>query len=423
MARKLLVIDTSYGYEAIRARQLEDSVTCRDLGGYFEHVWSVHPFSSLVSEGRTSTFGKAEYHALGRRHTFVDGKIGRLDALSVAPRLNFLLGQSELALALLSLIRRERIDVIRAGDPLYNGLFGLSLARAAGIPFVIRVNANYDKIAADTGRPMMPRLFGSYRIEKRVIRVVLPQADLVAAPNEDNLRFAVANGARPEHTTVFRYGNLIDKRHLEEPAKRDASWSNLREFWPEPRSFVLYVGRLEHVKCPDHVVRSVAEVRRRGHDVSALLVGDGQMRDGLEELARELGVAEHVVFAGNRGQGWLAQVIPLASAVLSPHTGRALAEVAFGSAPIVAYDLDWQGELIKSGQTGELVPAHEWSKMADGLDRLLRDRPRARRLGEAARALALDMLDPARLDQHERDEYEKLFRRFSRRRRTLRPSA
>ena len=71
MRRKLLVIDTSYGLEAIRARKLEESVTCRDLDGFFEHVWTVHPFASLVSEGRTAPFGEAEVHALGAAHTFI----------------------------------------------------------------------------------------------------------------------------------------------------------------------------------------------------------------------------------------------------------------------------------------------------------------------------------------------------------------
>ena len=43
---RLLVLDSSYCLEAIRSRGLERSVTCRDLGGFFGHVWTVHPFQS-----------------------------------------------------------------------------------------------------------------------------------------------------------------------------------------------------------------------------------------------------------------------------------------------------------------------------------------------------------------------------------------
>lgn len=413
MGRRLLVIDTSYAYEAIRARQLEDSVTCRDLDGFFEHVWTVHPFGSLVSEGATSKFGEAEVHSLGAAHTFIDGKIGRFAPLDSIPLLNFAASQGEVLAKLTGLIRREKITAIRVGCPLYNGLLGLLLARAFGIPLVVRVNANYDKINAATGKPIMPRFFRSYRIEKQVARFVMSRADLVAAVNQDNLQYAIENGARPELSTIFRYGNLIDKRHVAPPETRDRDPSLLQEFWREPYRFILCIGRLEAVKHPDDVVRVLAELHKRGHhDLKVLMVGDGQEKAALVELARELGVTDHIAFCGNRDQQWLSQIIPQAAAVVSPITGRALSEAAFGAAPIAAYDLDWQGELIQSGKTGELVPARSWSKMADAVERFLRDPTYARAMGAAARKAAFEMLDPETLNQHERDEYAKLLRRF-----------
>ena len=409
MPRRLLVLDSSYGYEAIRKRQLEDSVTCRDLGGFFEHVWTVHPFASLVSEGETAKHGVPESHRLNDAHTFVDGKVGRFDALASLFPLNFLASQTDLVARLSMLIRREKISAIRVGDPLYNGLIGLALARANGIPLVVRVNANYDKIHEATGKPMMPRFFRSYAVEKRIVRYVLSRADLVAAVNQDNLDYAIANGARPARGTIFRYGNLLDKRHVAPPAMRLFDDALLAEFWTPPYRFLICVGRLETVKHPDDVIRVLAETRQRGFsDLKLLMVGDGQERGILDALAEELGVREHVAFCGNRSQDWLAQMFPRAAAVVSPITGRALSEAAFGEAPIVAYDLDWQSELIETGKTGELVPARDVRSAADATARLLADPAYARRLGAAARERAFEMLDPERLDEHERSEYRKL---------------
>lgn len=405
MGRKLLVIDTSYAYEAIVERQLQESVTCRDLGGFFEHVWTVHPFASIVTNGTTRKFGTPEIHDVAPAHTFIDGKMGRFAALDRVAPLNFLVGQTELFARLRALIKKEKISVIRSGDPLYNGLLGWALARATGIPLVVRVNANFDKMFEATGRPTNPRIFRTFENEKKVMRFVLSHADLVAAVNQDNLDFAIANGARPERSTIFRYGNLIDKRHVAPPETRDRSWEPLREFWKEHCRFILHVGRLESIKCPEDPIKALAELRRRGHDVKALMVGDGQMRDELVALSRELGIEEHVAFAGNRGQDFLSRVIPLATAVVSPITGRALSECAFGAAPVVAYDLDWQGELIETGVTGELCPARDWKKMADGVERYLKDPAYARAMGDAVRKRAFEMLDPATLDQHERDKY------------------
>lgn len=403
---RLLVLDSSFSFEAIRTRGLQGSVTCRDLDGFFEHVWSVHPFATLVtSEGWSNRFGRPETYPLVAAHTFIEGKVGRFSTLHRLPALNFLIGQLDVLIFLVRLIRKEKISVIRAGDCLYNGLLGWMLSRLCGVPLVVRVGANHDKIHETTGMPIMPRLFGNRRIEKALEHFVLSHADLVAGANQDNLDFAITNGARPEFSTLFRYGNLIDKLHFTEPADRVDGRRLLGELGVEPHRFLLYIGRLESVKHPDDVVRVLAEIRKRGHDVKAILAGDGRLLLPLTELAHELGVEDQVVFCGNRDQEWLAQVMPLAAAVVSPHTGRALSEAALGAAPIVAYDVDWQGELIETGVTGELVPHLTWKKMAVSVEKFLTNHAYSRSMGDNARRRALEMMDPEMLNQHERDKY------------------
>lgn len=418
--RKLLVLDSSYAFEAIRERQLEDSVTCRDLDGFFEHVWTVHPFATLVtSDERTGKFGLPEVHTLAPAHTFIDGKIGRFAFLRRLGALNFLISQVSLFGSLVQLIRSERINALRVGNPLYLGLFGWALSRLCRIPLVIRVGSNNDKIYETTGRPMQRRLFFSRRVEKVVERFVLSQADLVAGANQDNLNFALANGAHPESSTLFRYGNLIDRRHFAAPADRADGRPELEKLGVKQGRFLLYVGRLESVKRPDDVVQVLAEIRRRGHDVKAVLVGDGQLLATLIELASKLGLEEQVVFCGNKDQRWLAQTIPLAAVVLSPHTGRALSEAALGEVPIVAYDVDWQSELICSGVTGELVPDRAVVEMANAVEHFLVDQVYARAMANAVRQRALQMLDPAALNQHEREQYSVLWERFERKQQRL----
>lgn len=406
--RRLLVLDTSYSFEAIRARGLEHSVTSRDLDGYFDHVWTVHPFATLVTSPRwTPRFGKPVEHNFAPRHTFIEGKLGRFAVLG-SSAVNFLIGQIGLLARLKTLVRRERISVIRAGDPLYTGLFGLMLSRLTRVPLVIRVGGNHDKVFEATGKPLMPRLFRSRRLERRVERFVLKRADLVAGANKDNLDFALAAGARPTRTTLFRYGNLIHPSHFTDPLTRVEGKSLLRDLGVGDRPVMLYVGRLEMVKRPADVIRVLAAVRRAGFDVVAVLVGDGSERTVLEQLARELGVADSVFFAGNRDQNWISRVIPVAALVLSPHTGRALAETGLGAAPIVAYDVDWQSEVVTSGETGELVRYGDVDAMTSAAVGLLEDRPRAVRYGVNVRARMLVMMDPVRLRNHERQCYDQL---------------
>ena len=411
--RKLLVLDTAFTFEAIRDRGLEATILCRDLRGYFTKVWSVHPFATLLtSDAWGQKCGRPSIFELSPTHIVIEGKVGRYSWLDRFFAVNFLLSQIGLFLMLARLIRRERVTVIRAGSPLYLGLFAWALSRTCRIPFVVRIGANHDKIHESTGRPMEPRLMRSRRIEKLVERFIFRRADLVAGANQDNLDFALANGARPEATTLFRYGNLIDARHFETRSARATDSAVLRRFGLESKTFMLFIGRLEPPKHPDDVLRLLAEVRRQGFDLTLLLSGAGTLQAELAALADELGIRESVIFAGNCRQEELAALIPAAAVVASPHTGRALAEAALGEAPITAYDIDWQGELIESGATGELVPYRDWRAMAAAVIRYLKDPDHARRMGKAVSERARRLLDPAKLDAHEQREYQKLIQRW-----------
>lgn len=402
--KKLLVLDTSFSLEMIVNRGLESSVTCRDLDGYFEHVWSVHPFAPLVcSPEWAPECGRPQTHVVSPRHSFIEGKLGLWPLLRKFPRLNFLLAQLDMLVHLVLLFRKEQISVIRAGDPLYLGVFGWLLSKLTGAPLVVRIGANHDKIREATGRVIMPRLFKCAAWERGVEGFVFRRADLVAGANTDNLQFAIESGADPKRCTLFRYGNLIDPAHFSEPSQRPRP-----EHLPDGEKFLLCIARLEKVKRVDDVVRVLAEVRKKGFELKALLVGDGSERERLAVLAEQLGVLPYVVFCGNRNQQWLSGTIPHVEVVLSPHTGRALTEAALGAAPIAAYDIDWQSEVVKSGATGELVPFGDWTGLAAATEKLLSDRDYARQAGASVRKLVLEMMDPEKLNSHERGQYEKL---------------
>ncbi len=409
---RLLVLDADYSLEAIRERKIEASVTCRDLDGFFEHVWSAHPFATLVtSDEWGARCGRPSTYELAPRHTIIEGKMGRFSALRAVPPLNFLFSQFDILLELRRLIRREGIDVMRASSPLYIGLFGTLLKWLTGVPLVIRVGANHDKIYETTGRPIERRLTKSRRLEKWIERFVFKRADLVAGANQDNLDFAISNGATPERSTLFRYGNLVDPGHFVDPVDRKIDPAVPLSLGLEPSKYLMYVGRLEPVKQPDHVVEALAVARRQGYDVKGLLAGEGQLRSALSERASAIGVASALVMPGNIDQERLAQLLAQSAVVVSPHTGRALTEAALAEAAIVAYDIDWQAELVETGRTGILVGHGDLPALAGAVIDLLAAPEQRLELGRAIRKRALAMLDPAALNAHERCEYRKLLNR------------
>ena len=409
---KLLVLDTAYTLEAVQQRGQQTQILYRDLNGFFEHVWNVHPFATLLtSDEWSSRYGPPSTYALAPRHTVIEGKIGRFAWLRWLEPLNFILSQLGLFVHLLRLIRRERISAIRVPSPLYTGLFGLGLARLSGVPLVVRVGANYDELREFTGKPVEPRLMRSRRLEKRVERFVLRRADLVAGANQNNLDFALANGARRERSTLFRYGNLLDPKHFVDPEQRPFDPSLLAELGLHGERFIISIGRLADtasVKHPDDVVRVLKSLADSKIQVKCVMVGDGPLRSKVEKLAEDLGVRDRLILAGNRDQDWLALILPKAAVHVCPHAGRALSEAALAAVPTVAYDIDWQRELIETDKTGILVEYRDVAALAEGTRRLLDDQQAAARLGRSLREKALAMLDPRLLDEHERQQYSKL---------------
>ena len=304
---------------------------------------------------------------------------------------------------MIRLIKREKIDIVRVGDALYLGLLGIILKKFTGIKLVVRVGANNQKIREVTGKLIMPRLFRSEKQERLIEHFVLSRADLVAGANKENIQFAINSGANPDKCTIFRYGNLIDPAHFLPPSQRATTDESFAR-----TPFLLCIARLEPIKKVDDVIRVLAEVKKCGFDVKVLLVGEGSERDNLTHLADQLGVLNDVVFCGNRDQQWLASLIPRAKVIISPHTGRALTEAALAAAPIAAYDVDWQAELIETGVTGELVTFGDWKALAISTIKLLRERAYALSVGDKVRSRALEMMDPNKLNCHEKFEYEKL---------------
>lgn len=408
----MLVFDTAYTMKILQERNLSSMVTSRDYDGYFDHVWTVHPVASiLLPLDSPAAYGRPETYDLAPRHTFIEGKIGRFHRLRGFPKLNFLLAQIGLLTLLFRLMRRNSIRLMRSEEIWICGPVALLLSWWFRVPLLVGVWGNPGVVRRQTGRPITPRLYRTIAQEEKVEAFVLRHADMVMVQNEDNRNFCLSAGVPHERTAIFRLGNAIEREHFQLPGERPDATADLAELGVDGGRALLCISRLEALKLTDHAVRVVKHLKDEGRDVVLLLAGDGTQRNELEALAVELDVADRVRFIGNRDQNWLFRVVPHVAVVLSPLTGRALGEAALGGAPIVAYDIDWHGELIETGVTGELVPHLDHEAMAAATARFLDNPEYARAMGAAVRRRALDMLDPEQANHNQIAVFEELMAR------------
>lgn len=149
------------------------------------------------------------------------------------------------------------------------------------------------------------------------------------------------------------------------------------------------VSRLVDGKGQEHLLAALAILRERHPDVLLVLVGDGDRRPVIEAEAERRGVAGHVRFLGNRFDVprllEAADVFVFSSEVES--FGMVALEAMAARKPVVAFRLPALEEFVVDGTTGILVPMDDAVAMAGAVDGLLTEPARARRMGEAGRAV------------------------------------
>ena len=307
----------------------------------------------------------------------------------------------------MKLSKQNQIEIIRAEDPTFNGILGLIISSIRKLPLVIGVWGNPGAIRENTGKPVSARLKWVW-LEETVERFVLRRATTVLVQNYDNQGFVLRQGVQKDKTVITRIGSAIDPSHFISPNKRQSGLADLEALGIDGELIIMGVFRLIELKLPDHLIRVVALLKDRGYKVKGVFAGDGHLKDELVSLSEELDVSDQIVFCGNRDQIWLSRVLPHVSVIISTLTGRALAETALSAMPIVAYDIDWHGEAIETGITGELVPYSNYLHMADAVEKILNDKEYSKMIGVNARKRMLKLMDPKASDQVLINLYEDL---------------
>ena len=141
--------------------------------------------------------------------------------------------------------------------------------------------------------------------------------------------------------------------------------------------YLVAVGRLEPQKGFDLLLRAYAELRACGVSEPLVIVGEGKDGAMLRELARTLGVSEHVVFAGFQANPypWLAGAEVFVSSSRFEGFCRVIAEALAVGTPVVSTDCpSGPAEVLENGEAGVLVPNEDVDALAEGIYQLLHDK-------------------------------------------------
>ena len=163
------------------------------------------------------------------------------------------------------------------------------------------------------------------------------------------------------------------------------------------RPTVACISRLVPRKGQDQIIRALPRVLERVPDAAALIVGGGPYRERLERLAREKGVEDAVVFAGEAPENELASYYAAGDVFAMPCRSRyagleveglglVYLEAQACARPAITGDSGGAPEAVIRGETGFVVPGRDRRALADVIARVLSAPDEAETMGRAGRA-------------------------------------
>jgi glycosyltransferase involved in cell wall biosynthesis len=240
-----------------------------------------------------------------------------------------------------------------------------------------------------SGRPPVARTFHTLRAVKRDAasrRLYRRTGAALAVSRQIEARCREAGFAparvywTPGTADLTRFGAAADARAVRE------------EFAVGDAPLVVSVARLAPQRGHDLLLAGFRGLLETVPTARLLLVGKGEMRDRLERLVAEQGLARQVSFAGYRDRD-LPAVLAAADcfALMAPGSDdscRAALEAMAAARPVVARALGALPETVLHGETGLLVQDDRPESIASALRTVLADRERARAMGAAGRRRA-----------------------------------
>jgi len=262
------------------------------------------------------------------------------------------------------------------------GALALPIARSLGVPLVVHYHGGDATKEKHYRRSLVPTIY-----QQRLAQLQREAALFICVSDFIRDRL-LARRFPAEKLLVHRYGIEIDTAAgLKAPAADD-----------EP--YLLFAGRFVEKKGIDLLIEAMRRLEGEGPSVRLMLVGDGAIAGKLRRAAAGLGNIEFAGWLPNdelrrRMRGALAVCVPSHETPEGDAEGlpNVVLEAMEAGVPVIGTRHAGIGEAVEDGRTGLLVPPGDVAALTAALRRLADEPETARRMGVAARRVALEKFD------------------------------
>jgi glycosyltransferase involved in cell wall biosynthesis len=275
------------------------------------------------------------------------------------------------------IVRDDNVDIVHTHN--YKAdLYAYVALRSSSTALMATCHTWYDN-------DVVVRMYGALDrfILRRFARVVA-----VSPSVADRLRRA---GVGEEHIRTIDNGIEVGRFASGKPI--------LREQFPNADCLVGVVARLAPEKGIRFLIEAAANVRVHCPGALFLIIGDGPEHRALEELVRNDGLSDLIVFLGKRDD--MPDVYASLDVVVQPSLNEGLPmtlleAMAAGNA-IVATAVGAVPTVIEDGSNGILIPPADTPALTNAITMLVQDPERRLRLGRTARRVVEARFSDARM--------------------------
>src|SRR3954452_19923236 len=286
----------------------------------------------------------------------------------------------------LDLVRRTAPRAIVAGTPDLNGLVALGVGAVTGVPVVYDVRGFPEMSWATRPGGSESEL---YRLRQEAETACAAAADAMITLSETMRNELTGRGIEPERISVVP--QIVDTERF---SPRPGSEELARSYGLANRAVIGSVTPLTDYEGIDDLLRAVERARSERPEIAVLIVGEGAYRPALEELTRELDLAESVIFAGRIEQERVPDHYALLDLFAIPRRDlevcRAVTplkpfEALAMEIPVLASDLPALSEIIERSAGGRTVAPGSEAGLAEAMLELSADASARTQLGRSGR--------------------------------------
>ncbi len=277
-------------------------------------------------------------------------------------------------------VRAHRPNFIYERNSLW-GMTGLWLARKYSLPLVLEVNAPL----AYEQKQYRGLTFSS--LAEWTERMIWCGADLIVVVSESLRRHLQEAGVRPERIRVLPNAvdaNLFHNRLDGEPVRK--------RFHLGSRFVVGFLGTFKQWHGADLLMEAFQRLHQGDPDMHLLLVGDGPLRESLQEKIRQAGLEHEVTLAGKVTHQEVPLYLATMDVAVAPYPDLSkfyfsplkLFEYMAAGRAIVASRLGQVAEVIVDGESGLLFKPGDVEDLVRCIRRLREDSRLRLALGKQA---------------------------------------